>query len=192
MPIENERFLLRQIAENDEKAFAVVVENYWNNIYAQALTYLKSREHAQDVVQEVFVKLWEKRSLLRAVERFDSFLFILARNQIISELRKKLAAPPGVHLKDNIVETTDIPDLVLASKEFQETIAKAIELLPPQQKMAFLLSRDEGLTYEQIALEMQVSKETVKKHVCRALNFLRTQIQTHSEIVVCLLFAFIF
>jgi RNA polymerase sigma-70 factor (family 1) len=182
----DEKLLLQQIAEGSEQAFAVLVERKWNNIYMQALTYVKSTHQAQDIVQEVFIKIWQSRKQLPKVERFDSFLFIIARNHIVSELRKKTILP----LHDdalNVEEKNYLPDKALSQKNLAALIARAIELLPQQQKKAYLLSRDMGLSHEEIAENMQVSKEAAKKHICRALNFLRTYIRAHSDITTLLL-----
>ncbi len=180
----DEKLLLQQIAEGNEKAFSRIVEHYWNNIYSQALAYLKSSYAAQDVVQEVFIKVWEKRKSFTDIDRFDSFLFIIARNHIISELRKKIMLPVNDDLEKTLKEENNTPDKTLSFKQSHEMVVKAIDLLPRQQKIAFLLSRDEGLSYEEIAIRMQLSKETIKKHIGRALNFLRTYIRTHSEMII--------
>jgi RNA polymerase sigma-70 factor (family 1) len=182
----DEKLLLQQIAEGSEQAFAVLVERKWNNIYMQALTYVKSTHQAQDIVQEVFIKIWQSRKQLPAVERFDSFLFIIARNHIVSELRKKTILPLHDDVLD-IEEKNYLPDKALSQKNLAALIARAIELLPQQQKKAYLLSRDVGLSHEEIAENMQVSKEAAKKHICRALNFLRTYIRAHSDITTLLL-----
>jgi RNA polymerase sigma-70 factor (ECF subfamily) len=180
---QDEKLLLLRIAEGNENAFTVLVERKWNNIYLQALTYVKVTAQAQDIVQEVFLKIWQNRKKLPAVENFDSFLFIVARNLIISTLRKKNHFPLN---KDDleIEEKNYLPDKALAHKHLAALIAKAIELLPQQQKRAYLLSRDQELSHEEIAVSMQVSKEAVKKNICRALNFLRTYISTHSDITI--------
>jgi RNA polymerase sigma-70 factor (family 1) len=175
-----ERLLLHQIAAGDGKAFAIIIGRYWNNIYSQALTYIKSTHSAQDIVQEVFLKVWEKRATLPAIERFDSFLFIITRNHIISELRKKIALPLNNDLSESFKEESIIPDKIFSLKQLNDLINKAINLLPQQQKTAFLLSRDQGSSYEAIAIEMELSKETVKKHIGKALNFLRTYIRRFS------------
>jgi RNA polymerase sigma-70 factor (family 1) len=182
----DEKLLLQQIAEGSEQAFAVLVERKWNNIYMQALTYVKSTHQAQDIVQEVFIKIWQSRKQLPTVERFDSFLFIIARNHIVSELRKKTILPLHDDVLD-IEEKNYLPDKALSQKNLAALIARAIELLPQQQKKAYLLSRDVGLSHEEIAENMQVSKEAAKKHICRALNFLRTYIRAHSDITTLLL-----
>lgn len=183
---QNDKQLLLQIAEGNETAFAVLVERKWNNIYVQALTYVKVTAQAQDIVQEVFLKIWQNRKKLPAIADFDSYLFIIARNHIISALRKKSLLPLDADDLE-IEEKNYLPDKALAHKNLAALIAKAIELLPQQQKRAYLLSRDQELSHEEIAVNMQVSKEAVKKHIVRALNFLRTYISTHSEITIVFL-----
>lgn len=183
---QDEKLLLLQIAEGNEHAFTVLVERKWNNIYLQALTYVKVSAQAKDIVQEVFLKIWQHRNKLPAIDNFDSYLFITARNHIISALRKKSHFP----LNDDDLEIEEknyLPDRTLAQKNLAALIARAIELLPQQQKKAYLLSRDQDLSHEEIAASMQVSKEAVKKHICRALNFLRTYITTHSDITILFL-----
>ncbi len=189
--INDERLLLHQISEGDEKAFAIIVSRYWNNIYAQALTYVKSSHNAQDIVQEVFIKIWEKRQTLTSIERFDSFLFIISRNHIISELRKKLMNPLDPDLVDTYKEEGGVPDKVLSFKQMQQHLKTAIDLLPQQQRTAFLLSREAGLSYEAIAAQMDLSRETVKKHIGRALNFLRTYVRIHADVNLTLFFVFL-
>lgn len=172
----DDNLLLQQIADGSEKAFAVLVDRKWSNIYLQALTYVKSTHQAQDIVQEVFMKIWQARKQLPNIERFDSYLFIIARNHIISALRKKTWRP----LSPDLLELEDhqiLPDNALSQKNLAELIAGAIERLPQQQKTAYLLSRDKGHTHEEIAAIMQVSKEAAKKHICRALNFLRNYLK---------------
>lgn len=187
-----ERLLLQQIADGREEAFAALVQKYWNNVYAQALTYLKSSHHAQDLVQDLFVKVWEKRATLPKVERFDAFLFIMARNAIISALRKKLAEPLSTDVIDVYQEHSRMPDQMLSFKQLQQHFKTAIDLLPQQQKTAFLLSREEDLSYEAIAVQMNLSRETVKKHICRALNFLRNYMRIHANIQLSLFFLTLF
>jgi RNA polymerase sigma-70 factor (ECF subfamily) len=177
----DEKLLLEQVAAGNEKAFAILIGRYWNNIYAQALTYVSSTHHAQDIVQDVFLRIWEKRTQLQHIDRFDAFLFIVARNLIISELRKKIAAPLPKEWPEEARELTALPDQQLALKQLQNNLANAIAQLPPQQKTAYLLSRDEGLSFEKIAQRMGISRETVKKHIGKALNSIRTFISLHAD-----------
>lgn len=186
----DEGLLLNKVAEGDDRAFGELVKLKWNNIYSQALTYVKSTHRAEDIVQEVFLKIWEKRQAILEVDNFDSYLFIVARNYIISELRKKIAVPIGDNIVDTFEEESKQPDKVFSNKQLIELITKGIEMLPQQQKVAFRLSRDEGLSHEKIAELMELSKETVKKHICRALNFLRTYVRTQSELIILFMVLF--
>lgn len=186
-----ERALLQTIAQGDPQAFSVLVSRYWNIIYSQALVYVKSSQAAQDIVQDVFMKIWEKRQALPEIERFDAFLFIIARNHIISGFRKKIALPLPEAIEENVPEESSYPDDVLACKELQEVIASGIELLPSQQRTAFLLSREEGLTYDAVAIQMGLSRETVKKHIGKALQFLRQYVRAHADITYILLLYFL-
>lgn len=181
----DEKLLLQQIADGSEQAFALLLEQKWNNIYWQALTYVRSSSQAQDIVQDVFIKIWQKRKTLPDVANFDSFLFIVARNHIISALRKKTAFPLDYDALE-VEEKYYLPDKTLFRKNLAELIARAIDLLPQQQKTAYLLSRDQGLSHEEIAKSMQVSKEAAKKNICRALNFLRSYINTHADVTMLL------
>jgi hypothetical protein len=84
---QDEKALLLRVAAGEEPAFALIVDRYWGKLYAVAMDFLKSGPDAEDIVQEVFMKLWVKREGLAMIERFDSWLFIVARNQIISRMR---------------------------------------------------------------------------------------------------------
>ena len=181
----DEKLLLQQVADGSEKAFALLLEQKWNNIYWQAFTYVRSSSQAQDIVQDVFLKIWQKRKQLPDVAQFDSFLFIVARNHIISTLRKKTALPLGYDTLE-VEEKYYLPDKTLSRKNLAELIARAVDLLPQQQRTAYLLSRDQGLSHEEIARSMQVSKEAAKKNICRALNFLRSYINAHADVTMLL------
>ena len=85
---QDEKLLLLQIAEGNENAFAVLVERKWNNIYLQALTYVKVSTQAQDIVQEVFLKLWLRRERLSEIDNFGGWLTTVTTNQLYDYVRK--------------------------------------------------------------------------------------------------------
>jgi RNA polymerase sigma-70 factor (family 1) len=179
---ENEHKLLLQIAQNDGVAFKLIFDHYWDRIYSMALTYLKSPLYAEDAVQEVFVKLWNNRQQLPAVRKFDSYLFIVARNEIISTLRKKIVhAPFYEYLSDELTEQVLAPDQQLDLKEFQTLIDEAIERLPVQQQRVYRMSRQEGMSQEQISQELDISISTIKGHMTKALQSIRTQLSLNSN-----------
>lgn len=178
----DEQELLLLIAEGDQKAFTQLVDLYWKKVYGHALAYVKSVPRAQEITQDIFLNVWNKRERLKEVRDFKNFLFILGRNQIISSMRKKLE-----ELTDNdflkVAQNVSLPDEQLQYKETQHIILEAIEQLPPARKIIFKMSRIEGLSYEEISIKMNISKNTVKGHIVLALNFVRTYITTHGDIL---------
>jgi RNA polymerase sigma-70 factor (ECF subfamily) len=169
---DNEKELLAQIAAGDTKAFALLFDQYQNKVFSHALTFVKSVEEAEELTTDIFMKIWEHRQQLPAIQNFKSYLFILGRNYLVSAIRKKIMATveiPSGHLLENIL----LPDKQYDVKEMHNIIMQGIEKLSVQQKKVFTMSRLEGLSYEEIAMQLAISKRTVKFHMILALNFLR-------------------
>ncbi len=181
----NESELLAKVASGEQKAFTVLVDYYWNKVYSHALAYSKSVSRAQEITQDVFLKVWHKREGLTEVRDFKSYLFILGKRHIISSMRKKLESLTAEDLLD---EREDVynPDGQLEYKETWNRIQEGIEKLPAVRKGIFKMSRFEGLSYEEIATSRNISKNTVKEHIVLALNFLRTYIYFNKDYPVIL------
>src|SRR5882757_461123 len=165
---DSDRCLLHLIAEGSKPSFTVIYDRYWKRIYSTALHYLKSSEWAQDLVQDIFLKIWIKRAALREIDDFEAFLFIVARNELVSAIRKKVAAAP-LPEQNETVAATELPDNVLSLKQTKQLIADAIAQLPPQQKLVFTLTRQNGLSHEAIARQLGLNTRTVNNHATRAL-----------------------
>ncbi|MBN9384945.1 MAG: RNA polymerase sigma-70 factor [Chitinophagaceae bacterium] len=188
-----DRELFIQIAAGDEKSFRVLYDKYWHNIYGMSLTYTKSVAEAQDMVQEVFLRVWEKRATLAGVETPAGFLFTLARNLVISALRKKavraLAQSTDQQEEDSLLpDNFLLPDAQIILKQSETAIDKAITRLTPQQQQIFLLSRKEGLSHEEISQRLGINRYTVKNHIVAALHTLRQQLSKEQILVLLPLF----
>ena len=168
----------------------MLVDQYWNQVYSHALAYTKSSLRAQEITQDIFLKLWNKRASLTEVEDLKNFLFILGKHQIISSLRKKLMDTSGTDPVDS-PEDILVPDKQLEYKEAYRQIMEAIDKLPPTRKMIFKMSRLEEMTYDEIALKLGISKNTVKEHMVLALSFLRTYMHTHGGLLAFVIFCFV-
>lgn len=178
--LDNENELLLLVAEGDEKAFRQLFDHYWNKIYSVALTLTKSTALSEEIVQDVFLKIWLKREQLPSVEKFDGFLFTVAKNHIYNELRKKTMEQPFVeHLEQHFLESSALPEQIMVLKETKQLIDKAVQQLPDQQRAVFELSRNEGLDYTTIADQLGISRSTVKNHMTKALQFLRQYLNAH-------------
>ena len=170
--IEGERQILEAVAAGDEKAFRTLVEGYWSRVYFNTLTLVKSTAVAQDLTQDIFLKIWLQREKLREVQNFSNYIYVVGRNQVIAALRKKIidtAAADTAALREDLLS----PDLRLEGKDAYKMLMEGVERLTPQQKLVFRLSRLEGLSHEEIARQLGLSKNTVKVHMVIALNFLR-------------------
>lgn len=165
--------MFAEVADGNSQSFHRLLDKYQENIFGLALAYLKSFHKAQDIVQEVFMAIWERRADLKAMENPQGFLFTIARNKIISELRKK---NPDVL---DLLEQVQSDAAMSADRRFEyaqiyEFVQSAVENLPPQQKKVFMLAKREGLSYDEIALKLGISRETVKVHMVKALSYLRS------------------
>ncbi|HWB92566.1 MAG TPA: sigma-70 family RNA polymerase sigma factor [Puia sp.] len=170
--------LLRRTAQGDEHAFARLVDEYWNNIYTQSLVYTRSVQQAEEATQDIFMKIWNSRVSLPSLDNFENFLFIVARNVIISALRKKRGLYVVEPAKD-IIEGAPSPDQQFAYKESYDIINRGIDLMPPQRKQVFRLSRLEGMSHEEISRQLGISRNTVKEHIVKGLHFLRGYLKSH-------------
>lgn len=178
--LDNEKELLLRIAGGDEAAYKQVFDQNWNKIYQVALSFLKAPELAQDAVQVVFIKLWEKRDKLPAVENFDAWLFIMARNTIVNVMQQKAFSKSDHEVEDVLPEDYLTPESLLEYKQTAALIQEAIAQLPAQQSLIFKLSREKGLTHPEIARELNIAPATVKSHIIRALNNIREHVRRHS------------
>lgn len=175
--------LLTLVSQANQAAFASLVKAFWNKVYSQALAYTKSPVQAQEIVQDVFLKVWEYRDRLHTIENFSNFLFILSRNQIISGMRKNLKTKTSNDWSI-LEEELLVPDKQFQYKETYSLILKGIEGLPPTRRKVFKMSRLEGMSHEEIATAMALSKSTVKGHIVLALNFLRNYVYIEDRYIL--------
>lgn len=186
--INREKILLSKVAEGDEHAFAELFNNYYNLLGTFIMRLTESELLTQEIVQDVFVKIWVNRSVLADVECFKAYLIVVARNHAFNSLkqiaREKIRQKEWVNTVLRLAaNAADEPETINTN----DLIDQAVALLPPQQKKVYLLSRREGMRQDEIAKELNVSLETVKKHMVLALRFLKNHIRTHIGIFILLL-----
>ena len=177
-PLHNEKELLERLANADERAFREIYDHYHRAVYYQAYHYLQSAELAEDTVQDVFLKLWSKREGMVEIRSLKSYLFIVARNSIISDLRKKVFHQWLDDVSDIVVDEDLLPDRQINLKQAREVLIDAIASLPQQQQNCFHLSRDEGMGYKEIGQKLGISEHTVKSHMSAALRSIRQALES--------------
>jgi RNA polymerase sigma-70 factor (family 1) len=188
-PLHNEKQLLVQVSEGDGTAFHYLFERYYGMVYSVSLRYLKIHELAEDVAQQSFLKIWDKRDRLSNIDRFDAYLFMIARNEITDLFRKQTYHQQYVQrIRELFEEEENSPEELLITKQKRMLIKDAIHALPAQQQQAYRLSRDKGLSYLEIAEEMGLSVNTVRKHISVALNSIRAFFLKHKNELYQLIF----
>lgn len=159
-------------------AFDAIYEKYSHRLYGFVLRYIKHEEDAQEIVQDVFFKIWKARKNLDIYSSFDSFLFTVTYNSTISLLRKRMNEQKYLEHLKNSQEIEETPDLIdeIQYNELNEKVESLLNKLTPRQREVFRLSRYDGLSHEEIAKKLNLSKNTVKHHLVAALAFLRSNI----------------
>lgn len=170
-----ETHLVTLLAEDSEYAFQLLYDRYRNRIYQVSIRYLKSPLLAQEVVQDVFLKLWIERKNIKTDQPLEAWLYTVAKNNLINRLKKianEWKMLSGLkNLTNQFVNTTSDK---IEESQYNELLQKAISSLPQQQQKVFYLARNEHLTYIQIGEKMGISPLTVKKHMSRALLHIKT------------------
>ncbi|MEI8112526.1 MAG: RNA polymerase sigma-70 factor [Bacteroidia bacterium] len=184
--------LILLIQKDDRVAFYHIYERYSKRLYGFVLRYIKQHEDAEEIVQEVFVKIWESRNKIDAYSSFEAFLFTIAYNTTISLLRKRTNEKKYLEHLKSLQQADNSPDLIdeINFIELNGRVQSLLNELTPRQKEIFHLSREEGLTHDEIANKLEISVNTVKKHMGNTLTFLRTQI--NSNLTINVLFAYLF
>ena len=174
----NESALLLGIASGDELSYTKLVEKYWQKVLQHALSFVKSYPVAEELTQDIFIQIWEKRNKLSEVNSFENYLFIVSRNLIISHIRKKLTETDS--LKDQkLQELFFKPDEEYEFQELVKILNEGAALLQEPRRSIFLLSRMEGKDTEYISKELGLATRTVRWHLLQALNFLRNHLHNH-------------
>ncbi|MEN8230222.1 MAG: RNA polymerase sigma-70 factor [Bacteroidota bacterium] len=183
--------IIKRFKEGDAEAFDTIYRNYSKKMFHFALGLVKNQEIAKDLVQEVFVSLWEKRGQVNLNLNFDNYVFTIAYNSIRKFFRKKAIETKAIDhlLKDSpgIIESVDG---TIIYNELLELANKTIENLPPKRKIVYKLSRQEGMKIKEIAGRMNISTRTAENHLAKALKYLKEELTGIS--LLMLLFFFLF
>ncbi|MBO9635924.1 MAG: RNA polymerase sigma-70 factor [Chitinophagaceae bacterium] len=176
-PTNNDKELLLQIAAGDETAFSVLFDRYKDKLFTFLFRLTGSADAAEDLIQNIFLKLWTSRESLEEIEHFTAYIFRMGRNMMLNDIRKN--ARESLLLaeikKEMATEQHSLSDPCDIS-ELRQKLQEAVNRLPPQQKKIYQLSRESGLKREEIAAMLAISPSTVNNHLFQALKSIREYI----------------
>lgn len=175
---DSDSFVLLALKEGQEKAYDYIFRKYYKALCAQANAYVGDLDLSQSLVQDCFVRFWEKRDQATNIENLASYFSFMVRNQCIDHLRKEhrfsIVGDSGIDEIDS-----QESDFLLLSHEFEEKLVEALSALPDRCRTAFEYSRFENLSYPEIAQEMGISVKAVEALISRSLKILRKELKDY-------------
>lgn len=168
--------LIKAIRNGDAKVFRQVFDAWYDGLCQYAFTIVKEFDQAEDVVQAIFVKLWERRDSLEIKTSVRSYLFRSVYNQCINQLEHQAIKKRfDASVQSSPGRDEQLPDVF--PLELEDSIRKAIDTLPQQCRTIFIMSRYEELRYSEIAEKLDISVNTIQNQICKALKILRDELK---------------
>jgi RNA polymerase sigma-70 factor (ECF subfamily) len=183
--------VLLQLADGNPTAIEELYNFYYPRLYHFSKTFLKLEEGIDDILQEVFIKIWQNRTRIKTSSTFNAFIFTITRNLLLNELRSRLTnqkikekvGKMAIPIEYSFIEQSEFHDL-------KEKVDKAISELPVRQKEIFTLSRLNGYSHKEIAENLNITTKAVEFHIAKSIVLLKKKL-FHFEMVSILFFFFI-
>lgn len=174
--------LIIALHNDDVSAFDKLYSKYHQPIFRNILKLTRDSEVAQDILQDVYSTLWEKRYALNEHQSVSGWLFVVSYNQSVTFLRKQLRESLAKEKMEPLSSSAnDLENLNLRESQY-EVLQLAIEKLSPQKRKVFLLCKVEGKSYEQAARELNISKHTVKEYLSLSIISIKQYVNNHPEV----------
>ncbi|MDP6908292.1 MAG: RNA polymerase sigma-70 factor [Flavobacteriales bacterium] len=181
----SEQLLVHQMKEGNKEAFEKLFHEHYSMLCRFGFTWVQDADEVEEIVQDIFVSLWEKRATVSISTSIRSYLFSAVRNACLNHVKHlKVRAQHRQHVLVTADSSMETADQQLQTFELQSTIRKAVENLPERCREVFLLSRVEGLKYAQIAEELSISVKTVENQMGKALKTLRLHLKDYLTVLV--------
>jgi RNA polymerase sigma-70 factor (ECF subfamily) len=163
------------LKQHQNLRFEGVFEGYKHQVYAQVFAIAKSEYAAEEITQEIFIKLWLNKEALKDVKNLGGYIYTIARNYSLNYLRKAASDTKLVNELLRIAVTNDNnTEASIRVSECRKLISTAVSQLSPQRQLVYKLNKEDGLNYDEIATHLNLSKHTVKNHLMAALSFIGT------------------
>lgn len=186
--LHNEKDLLIKIAQGNQHAFRIIFDRYHNKVFGYSIKLLRSESAAEEVVQDVFLKIWVNRANISEIENFGGYLRTVARNHALNALKRIARETVAFALKNQ--DWTDADpgtENYIHYKDTQQILTRALDALPPQQKLVYSMCKVEGMKQDEVAQKLSISPLTVKAHLRQAAQSVKSFILMHTDVVSILI-----
>ena len=185
----DDALLIQELRQNNAEAFIELYNRYHVQMYSWLIRFVKLPEFAEDIIQETFLKIWEIRHRLNPAQSFPAYLYRISRNKAFKSL-KKISLDETLR-KQVLIQfeiESDDPEKRLRWLQYQQLLENAVNRLPAQRQKVFKLCRQNNKTYDEVANELGISRNTVKEHMVKAMQDIRQYFYRYGEISLILLF----
>ncbi len=186
--LHTEKILLKQVSEGDQAAFARLFHDWHPLLYSYLYRLTESAPMAEEIVQDVFLKIWQTREALSEITSFKAWLFVISRNHALNALQKNMREILRHRTYEREYQATNAREDVPEENASLSLIDEAIDQLPPRRKEVYLLHRHQKLTYHQIADKLGIGRESVKTHLELAVKDITQYVLKRMSVALALLF----
>jgi RNA polymerase sigma-70 factor (ECF subfamily) len=184
----SEHEILEKLSQNDTAAFTKLVESFYTRLCRIAIKYTRHPESAEEIVQDVFVAVWNKRHSLEITASLSAYLGTAVKYRSINYLKSELRKPRfEAEFPESVVSNTASPEDQLKATDLQQLIGEALESLPKKCRIIFDLSRNAEMTYKEIAAELNISQKTVETQMSIALSKMKEFLGRKWDKLACFL-----
>ncbi|ADY53710.1 RNA polymerase, sigma-24 subunit, ECF subfamily [Pseudopedobacter saltans DSM 12145] len=169
--------IIESLKNGDDHALTLLFKKYWTSLFVVAHNVFKDKEACEDILQEVFLTIWEKRNELQIKTSLKAYLYACVKYEVYRQLKKSYSKQ---RIDDDLINSLEESATAnnIEYKQLVETVSFAVDNLPPKCREVYQLSRQESLTHKAIASKMNISTKTVENHITKALKHLKLNIQT--------------
>lgn len=167
--------LLEKLQQNEQAALKLLYDRYANELFIRARVVLKKTEDAEEVVQDVFIKLWNYRHTVSVHTSVKAYLYQMCRNLVFDYIKSRAQLLPFLPLESKTLDSKghNTTEAQVLFEEYHARYANAVASLPPGRKKVYQLCQIEGKSYEQVAQQLSISRNAVKDHIVKATRFLK-------------------
>lgn len=186
----SDQYLKANLIAGEECAFAELHQKYSISIFNYIRKFVNSADLAEDLTQEVFIKMWQVRARLHDVQSLKAYLFIIARNHTLNSLKKAFRSDVAMaEVINSFVEERRDTEEDLLSKEYLAYLQKALDTLAPRTREIFMLCREHGKSYDEVAEALGISRNAVKNHMVSSMKILKSAVEKDLGVSLSVLLA---